>query len=53
MNNDDYTAPLSKKENDDEDPLSGDSGPEYSFEGYSIEFNDKIVLTPVQEPKKK
>jgi len=51
MENTFYTKPFGKKD-DDEDPLSDSaSEAEYTFEGYSIEFNDKIVLTPVSAGK--
>jgi len=29
------------------DAVSGPDTPEYSFEGYDVEFSDLVVLTPV------
>jgi hypothetical protein len=29
------------------DAVSGPDTPEYSFEGYEVEFSDLVVLTPV------
>ena len=49
-----YVGPFAKDSDDDSDKESSSSGdtPEYSFEGFNIEFNEKISLTPVTEEKK-
>ena len=46
-----YSRPFEEEE---EDTLNSDTSTdnfEYKFEGYTIELNEKIMLTPVQEPK--
>jgi hypothetical protein len=50
MVNNFYSRSFRKDEDENED-TSSTSEPEYTFEGYSIEFNDKIVLTPVSAVK--
>jgi len=49
-----YTRSFSEEKDEDPEKDSSDaSGPEYSFEGYSIDFNTKITLTPAAPPKEK
>jgi hypothetical protein len=42
---------LAKPFTEDQDPLAEDAAsntqePEYTFEGFTVEFSEKIVLTP-------
>lgn len=56
MNPNNYSRPFDEDEEDDENGKEkkegrrGDS-PDYSFDGYKIEFSEKISLTPTAAPK--
>ena len=54
MNNYPYTRSFSDDDESDSEKNPPDaSGPEYSFEGYAIDFNTKITLTPAAPPTDK
>jgi len=53
MNDNYYTRSFSDDLDSDEKDEASKEGPEYSFQGYSIDFNEKIMLTPVDDRPKK
>jgi|GEM_PF-6573567 len=54
MNNYPYTRSFSDENDENSEKNTQDpSGPEYSFEGYVIDFSTKITLTPAAPPTDK
>jgi hypothetical protein len=47
-----YSKQFEEDEDDDKKTSVADGEVEYSFEGYRIEFNEKIMLTPVSTKTK-
>ena len=46
-----YSRPFEEEEEDTQNIESSRDDFEYKFEGYTVVLNEKIMLTPVQEPK--
>ena len=49
---DTYSQSYSDAWDSDEKEEAGKPSSEYSFQGFEIDFNEKVMLTPVQEKKK-
>ena len=46
-----YSRPFEEEEEETTESETSKDDFEYKFEGYTIVLNEKIMLTPVQEPK--
>ena len=47
-----YSQSYSDAWDSDEKDEGGKPSSEYSFQGFAIDFNEKVMLTPVDEKKK-
>ncbi|HEX3164706.1 MAG TPA: hypothetical protein VHQ93_00530 [Chitinophagaceae bacterium] len=47
-----YSQSYSDAWDSDEKDEAGKPSSEYSFQGFAIDFNEKVMLTPVDEKKK-